>query len=233
MALDDSTILDIETALDGADLHLRWTSTGPASATYQIYLEGRLAWSGTGRSATIPAPLRPASVFVGAVGDGEAEADFSASVPPAGKTGDRVRLAWEGGSYLDASGLDDVAEYRIYGSPGSGRPCDFDAPLATLSAYPPGTEPADGFGRGGFGRGGFGRAATSYAWTSGRLASGIWEFAVRPVDVAGNERQSPAVPIALECRPLAPAANKDGGRLSRSFDAPTGVVTLSWLPSPG
>jgi hypothetical protein len=98
---------------------------------------------------------------------------------------------------------------------------------------------------GGFGLGGFGHAPASYAWTSEPLAGGVWAFAVRPFDHAGNEGAARTFAAAVFAPPRPPAADAQGLRLHYNLDAGFGTggfggggfgtagLNLNWLPSPG
>ena len=229
----DATIREVLHVQDATDLHIRWSSSAPEGSVFQVYVAGRLAWSGTSRSITIPTPTGFASIHVGVVASGDEDRDFSASIPKPDGSGDRARLSWLGGTYLDPTGRDDVQGFRIFGSPGPDFPIDTQTPLTTLAAYPGGLI-ADGFGRGGFGQGGFGRSASWYSWTSERLTSGTWQFAVRSFDVAGNDALGETtVSIQIATRPRPPARDDRGRRLNYTFDPETRIVSLAWLPSPG
>lgn len=228
-----STIGEVLAVQDATDLYLSWTSSAPVGTVFQVYVQGRLAWSGTDRALCLPVPSGLASIQVGTVDATEELTNFASSLPALQGTGDRVRLAWYGGTYLDETGRDDITGYHIYGARTAGGAIDGTYLLATVPAYPGGVI-TDGFGQGDFGRGGFGRSASSYAWTSDRLGSGVWPFAVRPFDQAGNETAAGlSVSCTISSRPRPPAANAQGKRLTYTYDAASRVVTLSWLPSPG
>lgn len=228
-----TTIGEVLAVQDATDLYVSWTSTAPAGAVFQVYVHRRLAWSGTDRSVCLPVPDDLASIQVGTVDAAEEMTDFSSMLPPAQGTGDRVRLTWYGGTYQDATGLDDVAGFHVYSSRTAGGALDTTNLLATVPAYPGGVI-TDGFGQGAYGRGGFGRAASSFSWTSGRLGSGVWPFAVRPFDEAGNETGGGlTVSCTMASRPRPPAPDDQGKRLTYSYDSSTHIATLSWLPSPG
>jgi hypothetical protein len=232
-AFSDATIGPVLVAQDATDLHLTWTATSPAGTVFQVYVNRRLVWHGTERSITIPVPNGLAAIQVGSVPAANEETDFSAVLPLPGGTGDRVRLSWLGGTYLDRTGGDDIAGFHVYGSPGPGQALNSTTALSTLAAYPGGTI-ADGFGQGGFGQGGFGRAASTYAWTSGRLASGAWSFGVLPFDVAGNEAAAGTpLAVSISTRPRPPAPNPTGQRLAFTYAPQTHLATLHWLASPG
>ena len=207
MPFDQSTITEVKPPVwDGSALHLEWTSTAPAGTVFQVYVGRALTWHGTGRWVAIPMPSSRVRIDIGAVGPGEATTDFSAVLPAA--PSDRARLSWLGGSYLDPTGNDDVAGFRVYGEPAPGGGIDWTSPLAEICAYPGGIL-TDGYGLGGYGLGGFGRAASSYEWTSPALRSGLWSFAVVSFDAAGN----PGAPVIdLGGHPGPPAST---GRLRR------------------
>ena len=227
---DQSSITEVKPPVwDGSSLHLEWTSTAPAGTVYQVYVCRSLVWHGTSTWVAIPMPASPVRIDIGTVGPGEAATDFSASLPAAPQ--DRARLSWLGGSYLDPTGNDDVAGFRVYGEdlPGSG--IDYANPLADINAYPGGIL-TDGFGLGGYGQGGFGRAASSYSWTSPALQTGNWSFAVVSVDAAGNQSAVALTAVAILAPPRPPAAFPDGSRLSYIYNADSRTVTLCWQASP-
>jgi hypothetical protein len=163
---------------------IQWSSSAPAGTTYQVYVARKLVWHGTAKRAIVPLPAAKARIDIGTVGVGEGMTDFSSSLAAA--TNDRAELTWLGGTYLDATGNDDVAGFRVYSSAVAGGAVDYTNRLASIPAYDGGII-ADGYGAGGYGQGGYGKAASSYAWTSDPLGNGVWTFAIRPVDFAGNE----------------------------------------------
>ncbi len=227
---DQSTITEVKPPVwDGAALQLEWTSSAPPGTVFQVYVAGALVWHGTSRWVAITMPVSQVRIDIGAVLPGEEATDFSAQLPPA--PGNRAQLSWLGGSYLDPTGSDDVAGFLVFGANAPGAAVDDTVVLAEIPAYPGGIL-TDGYGLGGYGQGGFGRSASSYQWTSKRLASGNWSFAVVPVDAAGN-RGTPAVTtLAINAPPRPPAAYPDGSRLKYAYDAASRAVTLSWQPSP-
>ncbi|WP_165221959.1 hypothetical protein [Aquisphaera insulae] len=230
MPFDQSSIIDVEPPVwDGSALHLQWSSTAPDGTYFQVYVGRMLAWYGTSRWAAITMPTSRVRVDIGAVGSGEQAVDFSGMLPLA--PADRASLSWLGGSYLDPTGSDDVAGFRVFGevTPGSG--IDFTTPLVEIPAYAGGII-TDGFGLGGFGQGGFGRSASSYQWTSRSLRSGTWSFAVASFDAAGNLGAPVIVSATIKAPPRSPAAFPDGTRLKASYDPTTRRVTLNWLDSP-
>jgi len=227
MAFDPSAITRVTHETLGGDLVLSWESPAPEGTGFQIYVNGGLVWRGRARRAVIPAPEAKSRVVVGAVGPGEESTDFSGSLSPAIK--DRASLSWLGGTFLDATG--DVQGFRVYGETKSGAGIDYARPLADIPAYA-GGEPLDGYGQGGFGQGGFGRAAATYRWTSPPLSSGVWSFAVRSYDAAGNEAPPETVVIPIAAPPKPPAMGSDRRRLRYVYDQATGRATLRWLASP-
>lgn len=236
MAFSQSSIADVRVIPDGADLFVAWSYTGAGSPTFQVYADRRLAWSGTGGRCHIPGPPAPGQtlwVEVGTVDASEATRDYSAALTSPGNRVGRAHLAWTGGTYLDATGGDNIEGYRIFQGPAPGAPVDDSAPVAVLPAYP-GGRINDGFGKGGFGAAGFGRTATTYRWQSPPLAAGAWAFRVVPFDRSGTSRPSGrSVVVNVASAPAAPARAADGSRLTLNYDGPaTGQATLRWLPSP-
>src|SRR5579864_4342234 len=260
-AFSTATIGPVQAVQEATDLFLAWTSPAQQGTAFQVYVNRKLVWHGTERAIAIPVPDGFASIQVGTVSAAEESTNFAALLLVLRGTGDRARLAWFGGTYLDPSGNDDVEGFRIYGSPAPGARVDYAAPLATLAAYPgeSADRRTDGYGQGEFGLGGFGRSASRYSWTSPPLGgSGVWKFAVRPFDRASNESGlidgaayftpacftplyfaprywaggAAAVPVTIATRPRPPAANLEDKRLNYTYNPNSGVATLNWLPSP-
>lgn len=211
---------------EGGVLVVEWASTAPAESWYQVYVDGSLAWWGPSTVAEIPTPQAAARIDVGAVGAGEAEVDFSASIISASPP-DSASLSWLGGRYL----APDLAGFRVYGEPSPGAGVDYSTPVADLSAYVGGVH-TDGWGMGGWGSGGWGSIASRYGWTSRPLASGTWTFAVRPYDDAGNEGPPMTTTVAVVAPPPPPPINPAVGnaRMWYTYDPVTRVATLHWLP---
>jgi len=229
----DLAISQILVAQDAADLHISWTSTQPEGTIFQVYINRSFVWSGTARTVTVPVPEGQASIHVGSVPSALAGTDFGAWLDTPASAGDRARLSWQGGTYLDLSGRDDVAGFHVYGSAAPGQAPSYARPWATVAAYPGGTI-TDGFGLGGFGLGGFGKSASSYLWTSERLSSGVWQFVMKPFDAAGNEAAGASViSLTIPAPPAPPQANASGQRLAYTYNSVTRVATLSWLASTG
>jgi hypothetical protein len=210
----------------GTHLFLSWTSTAPAGTTFQVYVDRKRAWHGTGRSASIPLPPtgQVSRIDVGTVGDGEAHADFSASLSPAPMR--YALLSWEGGTYESP----DISGFLVYSSDAPGGPVDYTTSIGTVPAYTSGII-TDGYGYGGYGDGGYGEAAASYTFTSGQLLDGVWTFGVKPFDTAGNIGPTSEVSVSIMAPPFEPPLFGDGNRLHYTFDASTEEATLIWQAS--
>ena len=236
MSFSQATISDVRVDQDGPELFVSWSSTAPGSC-YQVYVDRRLSWSGLARRCHIPLPPgssgRNVWIDVGTVALQEATIDFSAQLPTSSSLTTRALLTWNGGTYLDPTGLDDVRGFLVYASPVAGAAVDFAGVPATISAYPGGWI-SDGFGLGGFGDGGFGRSASTYQWESDFLASGVWSFAVVPYDHAGNARGTGQMAgVTIREAPLPPAVSASGVRLAYQYSGPSSrLATLTWQPSP-
>ena len=237
MAFSQATILSVSPPqLSGSQVYVSWSSSSHAGTWFQLYVNQRLAWTGHRCWAWIPVPAGPVRIDVGAVGPGEQDTDFVASLPPAPLR--RVQINWQSGTFTGA----DLEGFRIYGSTTPGGVVDFSMPLGDIKAYSPvGT--TDGFGLGRFGSGGFGQIASNYSWTSGRLAAGTWTFAVAPYDAAGNVGEPQSTTAIVSAPPRTPSsfagtssrlqyALNDFGQTgfgSGGFGLP--AVTLTWNPS--
>lgn len=237
MAFSQSAILDVDLQPDGTDLLISWTSSASVGTSYQVYVDHRLTWSGRAKRCQVPMPSssshRNIWVDVGTVAPGESTLDFSSQLSSLQLGVGKATLSWNGGTYLDSSGADQVQGFRIYQSPSAGLAVDFNFPVADLPAYPGGWV-SDGFGLSGFGSGGFGRAGSSYQWTAMGLSTGLWQFCVIPYDPVGNNRgPGQSSSITIQTAPLPPAPDATGRRLTYSYDGPsTRLLTLNWLPSP-
>jgi len=227
-----TTVSNVRITRDETDLFVAWTSASPEGQIFQVYQNGQLVWTGTDRRARLPYDGTSITrVDVGEVDDDEAHTNFSSSLPAAIGTGRTVTLTWKGGTYLDSSGLDDVAGFKIYGSATAGGAIDYGTVLATLPLSGS-TEILDGFGMGTFGGGGFGRSDADYIWTSDQLSAGVWQFAVKPFDAAGNLGTGSTTSSTITAPPRPPAASSSGVRLTYTYNSSTRVPTLSWSASP-
>ncbi len=228
MAFDQSSVSDVRAYPHDADLLITWTSTAPVGTRFQVYVGGRLTWSGVGQSCVVPVPQRRVTIDVGTVGAAEAATNFSASLPAVPGGGDRATLSWRGGTYLDPT----IDRFEIYDEPGPGVGIDYGLPVATVPAYPGGIV-QDGYGLGGYDEGGFGATASDYSWTSGPLSAGTWSFAVKGVDRAGNVGAvlTQSVSINVPPRPPAAAADRTRARIS-TYNPGTRIATIDWGLSP-
>jgi hypothetical protein len=233
MSFSQSTISAVTPVLDGTDLLISWKSSATPPVDFQVYAGGQLVYAGQSSRCRIPYPgsLDRLQVEVGTVLSGELHTDFSSSLPAVPGTGDRAVLTWLGGTYLDATGADDVQGFAVFGSDTAGAGVDYTKRLATIPAYAGGV-PLDGFGVGGFGQGGFGRSAASYTWQSAPLGNGVWTFAVRALDAEGNLSGGLTTSVTISVAPHPPAESAPGVRLTRVFNSTFHTATLNWLASP-
>ena len=228
MPFDQTAISDPVASRDDASLIVSWASTAPVGTVFQVYMAGRLAWSGTAKRAVIPYPGtdRAVAIDVGAVAAGEGATDFSATLPahPGGST--RAKLTWTGGAHLGV----DVEAYRVYMGTVAGGAVNYAALVATIPAYT-GNVITSTFGDGTFGGGSFGYPDASYSWISPSLAAGTWHFGVTATSAAGNEGAAQEITAAIAAPPGPPAADAAGRRLAATYDDSTFRVTLAWLAS--
>ncbi len=236
MGFSQSTIRNARVIPDGPDLLISWDSVGPAGELYQVYVDRRLAWHGNARRCVVPSGRAGVNTWVdiGVVLPSESTQDFSATLAASSTRNDSALLRWQGGTYLDPTGGDDIQGFRIYRSPASGTAVDYGNPVDQVAAYPFGII-VDGFGKDGFGSGGFGRAASSYAWQSPPLPPGTWTFAVVPYGrsgaIPGTSPITATVTVASPPRPPSPDAG--GSRLRFEYDGPASRTgTLRWAASP-
>jgi hypothetical protein len=145
---------------------IQWSSSAPAGTTYQVYVARQARVARHGEAGDRPPARREGPDRHRhrrrRRGDDRLQSSLAAA------TNDRAELTWLGGTYLDATGNDDVAGFRVYSSAVAGGAVDYTNRLASIPAYDGGII-ADGYGAGGYGQGGYGKAASSYAWTSDPL----------------------------------------------------------------
>ncbi len=238
MAFSQSGISLLNLQAEGPEFFVRWTASEPEGAYFQVYVDGRLNWSGTSRLCYVPIPVgatgRNVWVDVATVDAANAKVEFSSQLASSTSGGGGiVQISWMGGTYLDSSGLGDVQGFHLYRSPAAGLAVDFTAPSDMIPAYPGGPI-TDGFGMGGYDLGGFGQAATSYIWSTVGLSAGLWQFAVVPFDREGNDRGSgQTVSVTVNAAPRPPGLLPDGSRLDYTYSG-TGSqqITLVWAASP-
>ena len=237
MAFTQNGIDDVRVVVDGADLFVSWTSKVAAGSIFQVYVDRRLVWYGAPRRCHVPSPAgglgRNIWVEVGVVDPGEPTADYSSSLIAPGGRSERAMLSWNGGTYLDPTGRDNIHSFLIYQGPVAGALVDFSTAVDVVAAYPGGWI-NDGFGKGGFGNAGFGRASTLYNWQSGPLTSGTWSFTILASDKAGNvQGPGQTATVTINAAPRPPAMNAGGARLTSTYGGPSSPqLTLNWLPSP-
>ena len=128
---------------------------------------------------------------------------------------------YEGGSGYDHGG------YDLGGYDGTAGTL-----VGTVTALEQGYS-TDGYDAGGYGSGGYDAQGGNFSWTSPPLARGAWNFAVAPVDAAGNEGTRATTSVTIAAPPRPPAPDAAGKRLTYTYDAGTHVATLAWLASPG
>lgn len=203
---------------------LSWTSSSPAGTWYQIYVDGALVDWTQNTSATVATSDQVESVDIGTVGSGEQMTDFSASIAGFNRF---AELSWLGGTFES----ENIAGFYVYMSSVAGGPISFTKPIATVTAYPQGIL-LDGFGYGGFGDGGFGASAAAYGWTSEPLTFGLWSFAVKPFDTAGNIGAGLTTTVQINVPPIEPARFPIGDRLHYTFSSGSETATLTWEASP-
>jgi hypothetical protein len=215
-----------------AGLRLAWKSNAPKGTPFQVYADGKLIWHGVTRYCDLPLPPPGVNQHfeVGAVAFGEEQTDFSGTLISLAPK--RALLTWLGGTYLDASGNDDIIGFRVYGESAPGGGIDYSKRLAEIPAYFNGVI-TDGWGEGGWGQGGWGKSASSYTWTSDVLAAGQWSFAVRSVDSAGNEGTAMVTRLSIDGPPAPPPRFDDDERVHFAWNGTARTVVLSWQASPG
>ncbi len=226
MAFTQTNITSVNRPVQhGTELLLSWTSSAVTGTVFQVYVDQRLVWSGTGRSCSIPLPGAVARIDIGAIGPDEAQTNFGSSLSAAPAR--EVTLSWLGGTYQAA----DLVGFHIYGEPAPSAGIDYTTILASVPAYVAGII-TDGFGYGGFGQGGYGAAAGSYTWTSLPLSGGTWHWAVTPFDISGNEGPAQIAAVAISAPPRAPAPFSNATRLNYAYSNLSQQTMLTWNAAP-
>jgi len=222
---------------------VRWHS-GWSDKHYQVYVNGRYAGATVDseqREMLVQVPSfvgRPVRIEVFAVGAEDAHIDFSDEIVySAGQSG-RVRMTFLRGQDLP---IDSTAE--IYFDNGTGQ-IDYDNPVNSSAIrvwsswqdkcgfgmsrfgaadFGYDSSAAVGFGRGSFGQGQFGLDADTFEWVSEPLQAGVYKFAVKITDGAGNESLS-----SETCEiTVTPAARPAEQVEVSSFDKQTNELILS------
>ncbi len=219
MSFDQTAIQDVTVAQRDAELAVSWVSLAPDPTTFQVYLNGTLAWSGSARTCVVPYPNltgqgqgRSVQIDVGTVLESEATTSFSGSLPAVAGGGQRVTLEWLGGTFLDLA----ITGFHVYQGTAPSGAVDYSSPVGTVAAYPQDLL-LDGYGMGPYGQGGYGHAASSYSWTSTPLAAGTWNFGIKPFRLAGDEGTAATTSAVVSGPPRPPARNASGQRLTYEY----------------
>jgi len=210
---------------------------------YQIYVNGRYARTTVDsqqRQMIVPIPTSFQSavrIEVFAVEAEQACSDFNDEIAPSLADSGRVRI-----SLLRSQNLPIGATAEIYFNNGTGE-IDYDKPLtdSPIRIWPAWQDKAGfgmsrfgvsdfgldwaagvGFGKGSFCNGQFGLDADTIGWTSPPLSAGVYKFAVKIADEAGNESSvSETGPITVT-----PAAKPAEKVSISSFDKQTNQLVL-------
>ena len=214
-------------------LEVTWESN-QEDRWHQVYVNGRLAGVTAGPEdrwlvVSVPAgragSLGVVQVEVIAVDAADRWTDFGGELSGfSSEQGSRIRLAWQGGLYLDPG----LESFNVFADGRTGT-VDYQTPLneAPIPARPDGQEPW-GYGCGGYGVGGYGESAAVYEWTTDDLEAGEWRFAVVAMDEAGNHLESVTeVLVSLSPLPRPPVNFR-----VTEYDPLTARATLAWEPSP-
>jgi len=186
---------------------VRWRSAR-SDKFHQIYVNGQYAGvtvDSQQRQMIVQMPTSlesPVRIEVFAVEAEQANTDFSSEIDSSIGQSDRVRI-----SVLRSQGLPIGATAQIYFDNGTGE-IDYDKALndSPIRVWPVWQDKAGfgmsrfgasdfgydsaaavGFGKGSFGHGQFGLDADIFEWTSPPLCAGVYKFAVKVTDEAGNE----------------------------------------------
>ncbi len=196
---------------------VKWRAVWP-DMFYQVYVNGRYAGTTVDCQqrqmvVQMPASLEaPVRIEIFAVAAEQANIDFSDEINSSDNQSGRVRI-----TMLRSQNLPIGATAQIYFDNGSGE-IDYNTPLNNVpikvwpvwqdkagfgmsrfgaSDFGYDSSAAVGFGRGGFGNGQFGIDADTFEWVSASMQSGVYKFAVKIIDKAGNESSSETDPITV------------------------------------
>jgi hypothetical protein len=189
---------------------VEWHSCWP-NMFYQVYVNGQYAGATVDSQqrrmiVQMPTSLEtPVRIEVFAVEDKEANTDFSNEIEPSIGQSGRVRI-----NLLRSQDLPIGATAQIYFDNGTGE-IDYDNPIndSPLRVWPIWQDKtgfgmsrfgasdfgydsaaAIGFGKGSYGNGQFGLDADTFEWVSTPLQAGVYKFALKVTDEAGNESNS-------------------------------------------
>ena len=211
---------------------------------YQIYVNGQYAGAtlDSGQRQMIvqmPASLEtPVRIEVFAVEAEDADTDFGSEIDSSGGDSGRVKI-----SLLRDQSLPIDSAVQIYFDNGTGQ-IDYDNPInsSPIRVWPVRQDKAGfgmsrfgfsdfgldsaaavGFGKGSFGNGQFGLDADTIEWVSLSLQAGVYKFAVKITDGAGNESGGSETGQIT----VTPAARPAEQLSISSFDKLTGQLVLS------
>jgi hypothetical protein len=186
---------------------VKWHSCWP-NMFYQVYVNGQYAGATVDSQqrqmiVQMPTSLEtPVRIEVFAVEVEGANTDFSNDIDSSIGQSGRVRI-----SLLRSQNLPIGATAQIYFDNGTGE-IDYDNPLndSSIRVWPARQDKAGfgmsrfgasdfgydsaaavGFGKGSFGNGQFGLDADTFEWVSAPMQAGVYKFALKITDEAGNE----------------------------------------------
>jgi hypothetical protein len=221
---------------------ITWCSSW-ADKHYQVYINGQYAGvtvDNLQRQMVVRVPASfetPVRIEVFGAEADEADTDFSDEMGLSPGVSGRVRI-----TLVRGQGLPIDSAVNIYFDNGTGQ-IDYDNPITELpirvwpnwqdkagfamsefgvSDFGYDSAAAVGYGVGSFGWGQFGLDADTLEWISGPLRHGVYRFAVKVADEAGNESVSETRQVTVT--PLARPAEKLG---ISSFDKQTNQLVLS------
>jgi hypothetical protein len=211
---------------------------------YQVYINGQYAGVTNDSQqrqmiVQVPASLEtPIRIEVFAVEAKQANTDFSNEIEPSIGQSGRVRI-----SLLRSQNLPIGATVQIYSDNGTGE-INYDNPIndSSMRVWPVRQDKAGfgmsrfgasdfgydcaaavGFGKGSFGDGQFGLDADTFKWVSAPLQAGVYKFAFKTTDEAGNE-SSDSETIQVTVIPAARPAEQVS---ISSFDKQANQLVLS------
>jgi len=221
---------------------VRWNSCW-SDKFYQVYVKGQYAGvtiDSQQRQMIVQVPTSleiPVRIEVFAVEADQADTDFSNEIDLSPAQSGRVKV-----TLLRGQNLPIGSTAQIYFDNGTGE-IDYDNPLTNspiqiwpawqdktgfgmsrfgASDFGYDSAAAVGFGKGSFGRGQFGLDADTFEWVSQPLQAGVYEFAIKIADKAGNEESSETsqVTVTPSVRPAEEVSIS-------SFDKQTNQLVLS------
>jgi len=222
---------------------VKWHSCWP-NMFYQVYVNGQYAGATVDSQqrqmiVQIPTSLEtPVRIEVFAVEAKQANTDFSNEINTSIGQSGQVRI-----SVLRSQSLPIGATAQIYFDNGTGE-IDYDNPLNNLpirvwpvwqdkagfgmsrfgtSDFGYDSAAAVGFGKGSFGNGQFGLDADTFEWVSVPMQAGVYKFALKITDEAGNE-SSGSETIQVTVTPAARPAEQVS---ISSFNKQTNQLVLS------